>query len=101
VADASTRALVSFVARVTREQRLCLVATYQPDRLTRGHPLAGDVAGLTDSPRPPHRIGLGPMSRPELADLIHEIEGERPSASVLLLVAEHSEGSPLVAEELL
>jgi DNA-binding CsgD family transcriptional regulator/tetratricopeptide (TPR) repeat protein len=101
VADAATRTLVSFVASVTRDQRLCLVASYQPDRLTRGHPLASDVAGLSSSPRPPRRIALGPMSRPELADLIREIEGERPAASVLLLVAEHSEGNPLVAEELL
>ena len=41
------------------------------------------------------------LDRDELAALIEGIEGERASASLLLLVAERSGGSPLVAEELL
>ena len=41
------------------------------------------------------------LDRDELAALIEGIEGERTSASLLLLVAERSGGSPLVAEELL
>ena len=41
------------------------------------------------------------MRRDELARLIEGIEGERPSASVLLLVSERSRGNALVAEELL
>src|ERR687887_353229 len=32
-ADGGTRALVSFLARVVRHQRLCLIATYQPEEL--------------------------------------------------------------------
>ncbi|HEU0237382.1 MAG TPA: response regulator transcription factor, partial [Candidatus Limnocylindrales bacterium] len=41
-----------------------------------------------------------PLDRRELADLIEGIEGERPSASVVVLVAERSGGVPLVAEEI-
>ena len=48
--------------------------------------------------RAPDAAGL---DRSELAALIEGIEGERASASLLLLVAERSGGSPLVAEELL
>jgi len=99
--DAATRALVWFIASVTREQRLALVGTYQPDRLPRDHPLAVDLGALTERPHPPERIALRPMTRPEIAELIHGIEGERASASVLLLVAERSAGNPLVVEELL
>ena len=100
-ADAATRALVAFLARIARTQRLCLIATYQPGELTRSHPLVTEIAGMVDSPRPPERLEIGPLSRDEIAGLIEGIEGERPSASVLVLVAERSGGSPLFAEELL
>ena len=100
-ADAATRALVTFLARISRPYRLALVATFQLDEVTSGHALHGDVAAMADTPRPPERIDLQPFGRDELADLIEGIEGERPSASVLLLVAERSHGNPLVAEELL
>ena len=55
----------------------------------------------TDAPHPLERLSLPLLDRGELAALIEGIEGERPSASLLLLVAERSGGSPLVAEELL
>jgi len=100
-ADSATRELVVFLARIARHQRLAIVATYQPDELTRSHPLAADLARLAESPRPPVRLELGALTRDDVAGLIEGIEGERPSASVLVLVAERSGGSPLVAEELL
>jgi DNA-binding CsgD family transcriptional regulator/tetratricopeptide (TPR) repeat protein len=100
-ADGGTRALIAFLARVIRHQRLCLVATYQPDELTRMHPFTEDLAAMAKAPRKPERIELGPLERDELADVIEGIEGERPSASVLVLVAERSGGSPLIAEELI
>src|SRR3954469_19491639 len=52
-ADSATRALVVFLARIARHERLAIVATYQPDELTRSHPLAADLARLAESPRPP------------------------------------------------
>src|SRR3954471_16573602 len=100
LADAATRAFVTFAARIARDERLCLVATYQPDRLTRNHPLVASIATIESGPRAPHRIALAPLDRGGIAMLVEGIEGERPSASVVVLVAERSGGVPLVAEEL-
>jgi DNA-binding CsgD family transcriptional regulator/tetratricopeptide (TPR) repeat protein len=99
--DAGTRSLAAFVARVSRGQRVALVATYQPDGLTRDHPLHATLATMAESPRTPATIQLRPLLLAELAELVTAIEGERPTASTLLLVHERSHGSPLVAEELL
>jgi DNA-binding CsgD family transcriptional regulator/tetratricopeptide (TPR) repeat protein len=100
-ADAGTRALVTFLTRIARDQRLCVIATYQPDEMTRGHPLWTGLAAIEEARRPVEEIGLDPLDRRSLADLIEGIEGQRPSASVLLLVADRSRGVPLLAEELL
>ncbi len=100
VADAATRAFATFVARIAREERIGLIVTYQPDRLTREHPLRANLAEIEAGPRPPVHIELGPLGRREIATLLEGIEGERPSASVVVLVAERSLGSPLVVEEL-
>ena len=99
-ADAATRDLVTFLARIANHQRLCLIATWQPDELTRGHPLTGNLARIAEAHRPPERIEIGSLDRNQLAEMVEAIEGERPSASVLVLVAERSGGSPLIAEEL-
>jgi len=101
VADAGTRALAVFLARVSRPSRLCIIATYGSDRLVRGDPLLVDLAAMADTADPPDRLELGPLSRDELADLVAGIEGERPTASLLLLAAERSAGNPLLAEEVL
>jgi DNA-binding CsgD family transcriptional regulator/tetratricopeptide (TPR) repeat protein len=100
-ADAGTRALATFLARVQRPRRVCLVATFQPDAVTRSHPLTEELATMTAARRPPDRLPLEPLDRDELADLIEAIEGERPTGSALVLVAERSRGIPLVAEEVL
>ncbi|HEX5827904.1 MAG TPA: LuxR C-terminal-related transcriptional regulator [Candidatus Limnocylindrales bacterium] len=101
VADAATRAFATFVSRTARDERLALVLTWQPDRLTREHPLRQNLAIIEARLRPPVRVDLAPLSRREIAALIEGIEGERPSASVVVLVAERSAGSPLVIEELI
>ena len=100
-ADAGTRRLVTFLARIARAQRLAIVGTYQADAIRRDDPWAVDLRALEGAPRLPDRMTLGPLGRDELARLIEAIEGERPSASVLVVVVERSGGRPLVAEELL
>jgi DNA-binding CsgD family transcriptional regulator/tetratricopeptide (TPR) repeat protein len=100
-ADAGTRSLVAFLARVTRPGRFCVIASYQPDVLTRDHPFRRDLAAAAESTRPARTIELGPLDQVALAELIAGIEGERPGATLLLLVAERSSGNPLVAEEVL
>jgi DNA-binding CsgD family transcriptional regulator/tetratricopeptide (TPR) repeat protein len=100
-ADAGTRTLATFLARIARLQRLAIVGTYQADAIRRDDPWAIDLRSLDGAPRQPDRLTLGPLGRDDLARLIESIEGERPSASVLVVVVERSGGRPLVAEELL
>jgi DNA-binding CsgD family transcriptional regulator/tetratricopeptide (TPR) repeat protein len=98
--DAATRSLATFLARVSRGQRVMLVLTYQPDRLLRSDPLRATLASLATTPSVVS-AEVGPLDRAELGQLIEAIEGGRPSSTTLLLVAERSRGNPLVAEELL
>ena len=100
-ADAGTRGLAAFLARVARPARLCLVATYASDRVGRGHPLGDVLEAIGQASVPPDRLTLGPLDRREIARLVTEIEGERPTAAAILLVADRSQGIPLVAEEIL
>jgi DNA-binding CsgD family transcriptional regulator/tetratricopeptide (TPR) repeat protein len=99
-ADAATRGLVTFLARVTRGQRVMLVTTYQPDRLLRSDPLRASISALSTT-QSVTISEVAPLERAELSLLIEAIEGNRPSSTTLLLVAERSRGNPLVAEELL
>ncbi len=99
--DPATRDLATFLARVAADQRLVIVLSDQPDVVTRDDPWTAALGDLAAAPRPVEIHALPRLRRDELAALIEGIEGERPSASLLLLVAERSGGSPLVAEELL
>jgi DNA-binding CsgD family transcriptional regulator/tetratricopeptide (TPR) repeat protein len=99
-ADAATRGLVTFLARVARGQRVMVIATYQPDRLDRSHPLRGTLSALSTS-QSVTSVEVPPLERAELGQLIEAVEGTRPSSTTLLLVAERSGGNPLIAEELL
>jgi DNA-binding CsgD family transcriptional regulator/tetratricopeptide (TPR) repeat protein len=101
LADAASRAVAVFLARVPRPARVCVVATYGTDSLGRGHPFHADLAAISDAADPPERLTLGPLVRDELAGLIAGVEGTRPTASLLLIVAERSAGIPLLAEEVL
>jgi DNA-binding CsgD family transcriptional regulator/tetratricopeptide (TPR) repeat protein len=101
LADAATRALAVFLARVTRPARVCFIATYGTDRLILGDQLLADVAAISDAADPPDRLELGPLGRDELAQLVGGIEGQRPTAALLLLAAERSGGIPLLVEEVL
>jgi ATP/maltotriose-dependent transcriptional regulator MalT len=67
----------------------------------REHPWTEDLAAISSEPLRVERHALMPLDRDELAALIEGIEGERASASLLLLVIERSRGLPLVVEELL
>jgi DNA-binding CsgD family transcriptional regulator/tetratricopeptide (TPR) repeat protein len=99
--DAATRALVTFLIRIARDQRLAILVTDQPDAVSRDHPWTDDLARLSAAPLPLDRHTLAPLDRDDLAALIEGIEGERASASLLLLVVERSGGIPLMVEELL
>ena len=101
VLDAASRSLVAFLARTLGERPVLLVGSYQPDALRRGHPLRATLEAIARGPRPPGAWRLAPLDRAELRRSSPAHEGEAPSAPTLLLVAERSGGSPLVAEEVL
>ena len=46
LADAATRALMTFLARVAREQRLAIIGTYQPDVVGRDDPWSVDLGSI-------------------------------------------------------
>ena len=100
-ADAASRAVAAFLARTIGDRPLLLVGTYQPDALVRTHPLRGTLDAIAGAARTPIRIPLPPLDRAALSTLVEAHEGERPSAPLLLLVAERSGGNPLLAEEVL
>ncbi len=103
--DAATRALVTFLIRVARDQRLAIIVTDQPDAVSSDHPWTDDLASISSAPASVSssvdRLALSSLDRDDLAALIEGIEGERASAGLLLLVVERSGGIPLVVEELL
>ena len=100
VADAATNASVAFLSRIARDVRLALVVTYQADRITRDHPFAATLGRISTGARAPMRLDMPGLERREVAALVEGIEGERPSASIVVLVAERSDGIPLLVEEL-
>lgn len=100
-ADAATRALVLFLSRFAHDNRLAIIVSDQPDIVPHDDPWSNDLAVIASAPRPLDRLTLAPLDRDDLAALIEGIQGERASASLLLLVVERSGGLPLLAEELL
>ncbi|MFH1474309.1 MAG: AAA family ATPase, partial [Chloroflexota bacterium] len=101
VLDAASRALLAFLARTLGDRPVTILGSFQPEALGRGHPLRSTLSAIDGGPRPARRLALAPLDRPALRDLIAAHDGDPPSAPVLLLVAERSGGSPLLAEEVL
>lgn len=101
VLDAASRSLLAFLARTLGDRPILIIGTYQPEALGRGHPLRSTLEAIVSGPRPVRRVSLPPLDRPALRALIAAHEGAAPSAPGLLLVAERSGGSPLIAEEVL
>jgi DNA-binding CsgD family transcriptional regulator/tetratricopeptide (TPR) repeat protein len=101
VLDAASRSLVAFLGRTLGERSVLLLGSYQPEALGPGHPLRATLTAIASGQRPPEHLVVPPLDRAALRALIAAREGHAPSAPTLLLVAERSAGSPLVAEEVL
>ncbi len=99
--DAATRHLMVFLSRTAGHLPLLLIGTYQPDALTRTHPFRETLEAIESGPRGVTRVDVEPLGQTEVGALIEAHEGERPSAPLLLLVAERARGNPLIAEEVL
>ena len=101
VLDAASRSLLAFLGRTLGERSVLLLGSFQPEALGPGHPLRTTLTAIGSGPRPPERLVVPPLDQAALRALIAAHEGHAPSAPTLLLVAERSAGSPLVAEEVL
>jgi len=99
-ADSSTRALLVFLARSLRAERVLVAASYRPDELHRRHPLRSLLAELERAPRA-RRVELVPLSREELAEQLADILGAPADEALVTRLHARSEGNPFFTEELL
>jgi DNA-binding CsgD family transcriptional regulator len=101
-ADATTRHLVTFLARMLHRERVAIIGTYRTDDLHRRHPLRGVVAELLRLPMVA-LVELGPLPAAALAEILSD--GENTpfplSAATLNSLVERAEGNAYYAEELL
>jgi DNA-binding CsgD family transcriptional regulator len=102
-ADASTRALLTFLSRVLHSERVVIAGTYRTDDLHRRHPLRPVLAELRRLPTVA-AIDLGPLHPAALAGHLASLrpndDGQLDAATLNSLV-ERSEGNAYYAEELL
>jgi DNA-binding CsgD family transcriptional regulator len=101
-ADATTRHLVTFLARMLRRERVAIVGTYRTDDLHRRHPLGEVVAELGRLPSVA-LVELGPLPAAALAEHLSNLPNgpSRLSTALLGSLVERAEGNAYYAEELL
>src|ERR1700728_2678179 len=101
-ADASTRHLVTFLARMLHRERVAIIGTYRTDDLHRRHPLRSVIAELLRLPMVA-LVELGPLSVPALAEILSNGQNAPSplSAATLNSLVERAEGNAYYAEELL
>jgi tetratricopeptide (TPR) repeat protein len=98
-ADRSTRALLAFLARNLRRERVLLMVTYRSDE-TKPVRLGSYLAEL-DRAGPTQRLELSPLGRAETAAQLTGILGATPAADLVDSLFARSEGNPFFTEELL
>src|ERR1700691_6126658 len=101
-ADATTRHLVTFLARMLHRERVAIIGTYRTDDLHRRHPLRGVIAELLRLPMVA-LVELGPLSAAALAEILSDVPNVAfpLSAAILNSLVERAEGNAYYAEELL
>lgn len=101
-ADDASLAFLLHLTRSVAPMRLLVVATYRADELHRSHAAAPYIARLLREPAT-QRIGLEPLSRPDMQHFMRATTAGQPRLSRTDLdeIAERSEGNPFFAEELL
>jgi predicted ATPase len=98
--DRSTQDLLSFLVRELNDEAVLLVGTYRTDELRAGDPVESLLSSLLETGRA-QRVGLGRFDRVETAEQIAAITGTSPSASLIDMIHERSEGNAFFTEELL
>jgi DNA-binding CsgD family transcriptional regulator len=99
-ADATTRHLVTFLARMLHRERVAIIGTYRTDDLHRRHPLRDVIAELLRLPMVA-LVELGPLPAAALAEILAADGGKPLSAATLNSLVERAEGNAYYAEELL
>ncbi len=101
-ADATTRHLLTFLARMLHRERVAIIGTYRTDDLHRRHPLRSVIAELLRLPMVA-LVELGPLSAAALAEILSDgRNAPMPmSAATLNSLVERAEGNAYYAEELL
>jgi DNA-binding CsgD family transcriptional regulator len=101
-ADATTRHLVTFLARMLRRERVAIIGTYRTDDLHRRHPLGEVVAELGRLPSVA-LVELGPLPAAALAEHLANLPNgpSRLSTALLSSLVDRAEGNAYYAEELL
>ena len=101
-ADATTRHLVTFLARMLHRERVAIIGTYRTDDLHRRHPLRAVIAELLRLPMVA-LVELEPLSPAALAEILSNVpNAPLPlSAATLNSLVERAEGNAYYAEELL
>jgi DNA-binding CsgD family transcriptional regulator/tetratricopeptide (TPR) repeat protein len=100
-ADATTRHLVTFLARMLHRERVAIIGTYRTDDLDRRHPLRGVIAELLRLPMVA-LLELGPLPATALAEILSSVPNAALplSAATLNSLVERAEGNAYYAEEL-
>jgi DNA-binding CsgD family transcriptional regulator len=101
-ADATTRHLLTFLARMLHRERVAIIGTYRADDLHRRHPLRGVIAELLRLPMVA-LVELGPLSAAALVEILSNVPNVPfpLSAATLNSLVERAEGNAYYAEELL
>jgi DNA-binding NarL/FixJ family response regulator len=101
-ADATTRHLVTFLARMLHRERIAIIGTYRTDDLHRRHPLGEVVAELARLPSVT-LVELGPLPAAALAEHLSSLRSgpSRLSTALLTSLVDRAEGNAYYAEELL
>jgi DNA-binding CsgD family transcriptional regulator/tetratricopeptide (TPR) repeat protein len=99
-ADASTRGLVSFLARMIRADPVLLLVTVRTEELDPARPVSMLIGELT---RMAHaeRLTLAPLDNAGVAALVEAITGVAPSARLTGRLVQRAAGNPFFTEELL
>jgi DNA-binding NarL/FixJ family response regulator len=100
-ADATTRDLVTFLARMLHRERVAIIGTYRTDDLHRRHPLRAVVAELLRLPMVA-LVELGRLPAAALAEILSRENTAFPlAAATLNSLVERADGNAYYAEELL
>lgn len=99
-ADAGTLSATAYLLRAVAGSRICLMATFRSDDVTRTHPLRPWLAEISRDAAV-ERIDLVPLNATETATLIGHILGEELGAAHIDEIQRRSDGNPFFIEELL